>query len=95
MVPTEGEWMARKQAVEFADVLAAIGRPSSNRGFELETIRDVTDNVHLATKQPEGVTEVEVEMSTHSKCRVDEIEGAIAEMDSGLRPALGLQTKAA
>jgi hypothetical protein len=61
MVPTEGKWMARKQAVEFADFLAAIGRRSSNPGFELETIRDVTDNIHLATKQPEGVTYAEVD----------------------------------
>jgi hypothetical protein len=120
MVPTEGKWMARKQAVEFADFLAAIGRRSSNPGFELETIRDVTDNIHLATKQPEGVTYAEVDalscipddsdpesvllhrhmgysvlMSMHSDRRVDEIDGAMAEMGSWPRPTLGLQTKAA
>ncbi|OBJ51306.1 alpha/beta hydrolase fold domain-containing protein [Mycobacterium sp. 1423905.2] len=53
--------MASKQAVEFADFLAEIGRRSSNPSFELETIRDVTENIHLATKEPEGVTYAEVE----------------------------------
>ncbi|BBZ43717.1 esterase [Mycobacterium parmense] len=53
--------MASKQAVEFADFLAEIGRRSSNPSFELETIRDVTENIHLATKEPEGVTYAEVD----------------------------------
>jgi hypothetical protein len=34
-------------------------------------------------------------MSMHSDRRVDEIDGAIAEMGSWPRPTLGLQTKAA
>lgn len=55
--------MARTKAVEFADFVAAIGRHSSNPGFEVETIRDATDNVQLATKQPEGVTYAEVDAS--------------------------------
>lgn len=52
--------MASKQAVEFADFYAEIGRRASNPNFELETIRDVTENIHLATKEPEGVTYAEV-----------------------------------
>ncbi|OBH02174.1 MULTISPECIES: alpha/beta hydrolase fold domain-containing protein [unclassified Mycobacterium] len=53
--------MASQQAVEFADFYAEIGRRSSNPNFELETIRDVTENIHLATKEPEGVTYAEVD----------------------------------
>lgn len=53
--------MASRQAVEFADFLAEVGRRSSNPNFELETIRDVTENIHLATKEPEGVTYAEVD----------------------------------
>lgn len=61
MIPTEGNLMASRQAVEFADFLAEVGRRSSNPNFELETIRDVTENIHLATKEPEGVTYAEVD----------------------------------
>src|ERR1700730_12492930 len=53
--------MASKQAVDFADFLAELGRRSSNPNFELETIRDVNENIHLATKEPEGVTYAEVD----------------------------------
>ncbi|WP_406813516.1 alpha/beta hydrolase [Mycobacterium sp. M23085] len=53
--------MASQQAVEFADFLAEIGRRSSNPDFGLETIRDVTENIHLATKEPDGVTYAEVD----------------------------------
>jgi acetyl esterase/lipase len=57
----EGSWMASKRAVDFAEFLAEIGRRSSNVNFDLETIRDVTENIHLATKEPEGVTYAEVD----------------------------------
>ncbi|OBI12633.1 alpha/beta hydrolase [Mycobacterium sp. E2327] len=53
--------MASQQAIEFADFYAEIGTRSSNPNFELETIRDVTENIHLATKEPEGVTYAEVD----------------------------------
>lgn len=53
--------MASQQAIAFADFFAEIGRRSSNPNFELETIRDVTENIHLATKEPEGVTYAEVD----------------------------------
>ncbi|OBH74565.1 alpha/beta hydrolase [Mycobacterium scrofulaceum] len=53
--------MASQQAIEFADFYAEIGRRSSTPGFGLETIRDVTENIHLATKEPEGVTYAEVD----------------------------------
>lgn len=53
--------MAGKQAVDFAEFLGEIGRRSSNANFELETIRDVTENIHAATKEPEGVTYAEVD----------------------------------
>lgn len=53
--------MASQQAVEFADFLAEIGRRASNANFGLETIRDVTENIHLATREPEGMTYAEVD----------------------------------
>jgi hypothetical protein len=53
--------MAGKQAIDFAEFLGEIGRRSSNANFELETIRDVTENIHAATKEPEGVTYAEVD----------------------------------
>jgi epsilon-lactone hydrolase len=53
--------MASKQAFELADFYAEVGRRTSNPNFELETIRDVAENIHLATKEPEGVTYAEVD----------------------------------
>jgi acetyl esterase/lipase len=53
--------MASQQAVEFADFFAEIGRRSSNPNFGLDAIRDVVENIHLATKEPEGVTYAEVD----------------------------------
>lgn len=53
--------MASKQAVDFAEFLAEIGRRSSNANYGLETVRDITENIHAATKEPEGVTYAEVD----------------------------------
>jgi acetyl esterase/lipase len=52
--------MASKQAVEFAEFYADLGARVSDPHFELSTIRDVTENIHQATKEPEGVTYAEV-----------------------------------
>jgi len=53
--------MLSKQAVEFAEFYADLGRRASNPNFDLSTIRDVTENIHMATKEPEGVTYTEVD----------------------------------
>lgn len=53
--------MASKQAVEFAEFLADLGRRASGPNFELPTIRDVTENIHQAAKEPVGVTYAEVD----------------------------------
>jgi epsilon-lactone hydrolase len=58
---TEGQCMASKQAMEFAEFLADLGRRSSNPNFELPMVRDVTENIHQAAKEPEGVTYAEVD----------------------------------
>jgi acetyl esterase/lipase len=54
----EGNSMASKQADEFADFYADLGRRASG---DLPVIRDVTENIHQATKEPEGVTYAEVD----------------------------------
>ncbi|WP_197745597.1 alpha/beta hydrolase fold domain-containing protein [Mycobacterium parmense] len=41
--------------------MADLGRRASNPNFELETIRDVIENIHVASKEPEGVTYAEVD----------------------------------
>ncbi|OBI97481.1 alpha/beta hydrolase fold domain-containing protein [Mycobacterium asiaticum] len=53
--------MANEQSAGLAGIFAEIGRRSSNPNFELQTIRDVTENIHVATKEPEGVTYAEVD----------------------------------
>ncbi len=53
--------MASEQAIAFANFYAELSRRSSNPNFELSTIRDITENIHLATKEPEGVTYAEVD----------------------------------
>jgi len=46
--------MPSTQAVEFANFFADLGRRSSNPDFDLSTVRDVVETMHLATKEPEG-----------------------------------------
>lgn len=53
--------MASPQAVEFANFYADLSRRSSNPDFDLSTVRDVIETMHLATKEPEGVTYAEVD----------------------------------
>jgi acetyl esterase/lipase len=57
----KGKLMASEQAIAFANFYADLGRRSSSPNFELPTIRDITENIHLATKEPEGVTYAEVD----------------------------------
>ena len=51
--------MASEQAVQFANFFAALRARSSNPDLDLPTIRDVVEMMHLATKEPEGVTYAE------------------------------------
>jgi acetyl esterase/lipase len=53
--------MASTQSVEFANFFADLSRRSSNPDFDLSTIRDIVETMHLATKEPEGVTYAEVD----------------------------------
>jgi epsilon-lactone hydrolase len=51
--------MASNEAIEFADFLATLRTRSSDPHLDLPTIRDIIETVHLATKEPEGVTYAE------------------------------------
>ncbi|HEV7582137.1 MAG TPA: alpha/beta hydrolase [Mycobacterium sp.] len=53
--------MASTQAKEFADFFGALSARSANPNFDLETVRDVIETMHLATKEPEGVSYAEVD----------------------------------
>jgi epsilon-lactone hydrolase len=53
--------MASTQAKEFADFFGALSARSANPNLDLETIRDVIETMHVATKEPEGVTYAEVD----------------------------------
>jgi acetyl esterase/lipase len=50
-----------KEAVEFANFFADLGARSGNPQFDLSTVRDVVETMHLATKEPEGVSYAEVD----------------------------------
>ncbi|MBV8787792.1 MAG: alpha/beta hydrolase fold domain-containing protein [Mycobacterium sp.] len=58
---TKGTFMTGEQAFELSKFFAELGKRTSKPHFELETIRDVAENIHLATKEPEGVTYAEVD----------------------------------
>src|ERR1700754_1944351 len=53
--------MTSQQAVEFADFYADLSARSGNPEFDLSTVRDVVETMHVATKEPEGVTYAEVD----------------------------------
>ena len=53
--------MASQQAADYTKFLADLSLRASNPNFELTTIRDVAENIHVATKEPEGVTYAEVD----------------------------------
>ena len=52
--------MASTQAKEFADFLDGLRTRFSNPGLDLATQRDIVETMHLATKEPEGVSYAEV-----------------------------------
>jgi monoterpene epsilon-lactone hydrolase len=51
--------MASDQAVQFATFLGALRARFSNPDLDLPTVRDVVETMHLATKEPEGVSYAE------------------------------------
>jgi epsilon-lactone hydrolase len=53
--------MTRDSAVEFANFLDGLRWRSSNPALDLATVRDVVESIHLATKEPEGVSYAEVD----------------------------------
>jgi epsilon-lactone hydrolase len=53
--------MASTEAVEFANFFADLSQRSSNPAFDLSTVRDIIETMHVATKEPEGVTYAEVD----------------------------------
>jgi epsilon-lactone hydrolase len=53
--------MTSHQAAEFAGFFARLRERSSDPGLDLVTVRDIVESIHLATKEPEGVTYAEVD----------------------------------
>jgi monoterpene epsilon-lactone hydrolase len=53
--------MASSQAVEFAQFFADLIKRSSNPDFDLSTVRDIVETMHVATTEPEDVTYAEVD----------------------------------
>lgn len=53
--------MVSTQAKEFADFFGALSARSANPNFELGTVRDVIETMHVATTEPEGVSYAEVD----------------------------------
>lgn len=52
--------MASKQAEQFAEFLGVLSARSSNPDLDLAAVRDIIDTMHLAAKEPEGVSYQEV-----------------------------------
>src|SRR5271156_5040824 len=55
----EGTLMTSTQAKEFADFLDALRARFSNPDLDSATVRDIVETMHLATKEPEGVSYAE------------------------------------
>ncbi|MCV7030052.1 alpha/beta hydrolase fold domain-containing protein [Mycobacterium sherrisii] len=53
--------MVSTQAKEFADFFGALSARSANPNFELGTVRDIIETMHVATTEPEGVSYAEVD----------------------------------
>jgi monoterpene epsilon-lactone hydrolase len=54
-----GGLMTSDQAVQFATFLGALRARFSNPDLDLATVRDIVETMHLATKEPEGVSYAE------------------------------------
>ncbi|HEY0228016.1 MAG TPA: alpha/beta hydrolase [Mycobacterium sp.] len=53
--------MTTTHAKELADFFGELSTRSSNPNFDLATVRDVIETIHLATKEPEDVSYAEVD----------------------------------
>jgi epsilon-lactone hydrolase len=51
--------MASTEAIEFADFLATLRNRSADPHLDLPTIRDIIETIHVAAREPEGVTYAE------------------------------------
>jgi len=51
--------MTSDQAVQFATILGKLRARFSNPDLDLATVRDIVETMHLATKEPEGVSYAE------------------------------------
>lgn len=51
--------MTSDQAVQFATFLGALRARFSNADLDLPTVRDIVETMHVATKEPEGVSYAE------------------------------------
>jgi monoterpene epsilon-lactone hydrolase len=58
-----GGLMTSDQAVQFATFLGALRARFSNPDLDLATVRDIVETMHLATKEPEGVSYAEGDAS--------------------------------
>jgi monoterpene epsilon-lactone hydrolase len=56
-----GDSMTSTHAKELADFFGELSTRSSNPNFDLATVRDVIETIHLATKEPEDVSYAEVD----------------------------------
>jgi epsilon-lactone hydrolase len=53
--------MASTEAKAFAEFFGELSARSANPNYDLATVRDVIETMHLATKEPEGVSYAEVD----------------------------------
>jgi acetyl esterase/lipase len=53
--------MTSTEAVEFANFFADLSQRSSNPAFDLSTVRDIVETMHVATKEPDGVSYAQVD----------------------------------
>src|ERR1700727_408163 len=61
MTLTRGDLMASTHAKELADFFGELSTRSANPDFDLATVRDVIETIHLATREPEDVSYAEVD----------------------------------
>ena len=53
--------MTSTEAVDFANFFADLSQRSSNPAFDLSTVRDIVETMHVATKEPEDVSYAQVD----------------------------------
>jgi len=61
--------MTSNESREFSQFCATVRERLSNPDLDLATIRDIVETVHIAAKEPEGVTYAEVDAGGRSQSR--------------------------